>query len=152
MQNKNFIMRNRITLQAAIMDCSGAAVHCHPFPKISPGYTGGRVLLLVKLQTDCSEWRLYTRMTPSRMFSWKSSTWTVQNQPSTVIHFRKFLQEIPVLESFFWLNYRLTVKSDDYILKWLHQEYFLGNLPLGLFRSSRPQSSIFENFSGNYRW
>ena len=55
------------------------------------------------------------------MFSWKSSAWTVQNQSSTVIHFRKFLQQILLIESFFWSNYRLTVQSSDYILKWLHQ-------------------------------
>ena len=59
-----FIVRNRITLQAAILDCSEAAVHSHSFSKISPGNSGGRVLLLVKLETDCSEWRLYTKMTP----------------------------------------------------------------------------------------
>ena len=64
MPKEIFIVRNRITLQAAILDCSEAAVHSHPFSKISPGNTGGRVLLLVKLQTDCSEWRLYTKMTP----------------------------------------------------------------------------------------
>ena len=68
------IVRNRIILPAAILDCSEAAVHGHPFSKISPGNSGGRVLLSVKLQTDCSEWRLYTKMTPPRMFSWKSST------------------------------------------------------------------------------
>ena len=76
----------------------------------------------------------------------------VQKQPSTVIHFRKFLQEIPVVESFFWSNYRLTVQSGHYILKWLHQKYFLENLPLGLFRSSCPQPSISETFSRKYRW
>ena len=157
-----FIVRNRITLQAAILDCSEAAVDSHPFSKISPGNTGGRVfllvklqtdcsesrlytkmtpptseatvhshtfsiisrgntsgriLLLVKLQTDCSEWQLYTKMTPPRMFSWKSSAWTVQKQLSTAIHFRKFLQKLPVVESFFWSNCRLTVQSSDYILK-----------------------------------
>ena len=57
-----------------------------------------------------------------------------------------------VVESFFWSNYRLIVQSSDYILKWLHQECVLGNLPLGLFRSSRPQPSIFENFSRKYWW
>ena len=88
---------------------SEAAVQSHPFLKMSPGNTGGRVDLLVKLQTDCSEWRLYTKMTPPRMFSWKSSAWTVQKQLSTAIHFQKFLQKIPVIESFFWSNYRLTV-------------------------------------------
>ena len=56
-----------------------------------------------------------------------------------------FLQEIPMVESFFWSNYRLTIQSSDYILKWRHQKHFLGNLPIGLFRSSCPQSSIFEN-------
>ena len=58
-----FIVRNRITLQAAILDCSEAAVHSHPFSKISPENTGGRVLLLVRLQTNCPGWRLYTKMT-----------------------------------------------------------------------------------------
>ena len=107
---------------------SEAAVQSHPFSKDFPENTDGRVLLLVKLQTDCSEWRLYTKMTPPRMFSWKSSAWTVQKQLSTAIHFRKFLQKIPVVESFFWSNYRLTVQSGDYILKRLHQKCFLGNL------------------------
>ena len=55
MRKEIFIVGNRVTLQAAILDCSEAAVHSHPFSKISPGNTGGRVLLLVKLQTDCSE-------------------------------------------------------------------------------------------------
>ena len=55
MPKEIFIVRNRISLQAAILDCSGAAVHSHPFFKISPENTGGRVLLLVKLQTDYSE-------------------------------------------------------------------------------------------------
>ena len=59
-----FIVTNQIKLQAAILDCSEAAVHSHPFSKISPENTGGRVLLLVKLQTDCLEWRLYTKLTP----------------------------------------------------------------------------------------
>ena len=117
---KIFIVRNRITLQIGILDCSEVAIHSHPFRKISPGNTVDIVLLLVKLKTDCSEWRLYTKMTLPRMFSWKSSAWTVQKQLSTVIHFRTFLQKIPVLESFFWSNYRLTVQISDYILKWLH--------------------------------
>ena len=67
-----FIMRNRITL-AAILDCSEAAVNSRPFSKISSGNTDGRIILLVELQTDCSEWRLYNKMTPLRMFSWKSA-------------------------------------------------------------------------------
>ena len=46
------------------MDCSEPAVHSHPFSKISPENTGGRVLLLVRLETDCSECQLYTKMTP----------------------------------------------------------------------------------------
>ena len=117
MGNEIFIVRNRITLQAATLDCSEAAVHSHPFWKIPRGNTGGRVLLLVKLQTDCSEWRLHTKMTPPRMFSWKSSASNIQKQSSTVIHFRKFIQKIPVVECFFWSNYRLTVQSGDYILK-----------------------------------
>ena len=151
MRKETFIVKNQIKSQAAILDCSEAAVHSHSFSKISPENTGGRVLLLVKLQTYCSEWWLYTKMTPPRMFSWKSSVWTAQKHLSTAIHFRKFLQKIPVVESFFWSNYRLTIQSDDYILKWLHQEYFLGNLHLGLLRSNCPQPSIFENFSQKYR-
>ena len=162
MRKEIFIVRNRIALQAAILDCSEAAVHNHPFSKISPANTGGRILLLVELQTDCSEWRLYTKMNPPsseeavhshpfpkfspgntgdrvlllvrlqidcsewrfytkmappRMFSWKSSTWTFQKQLVTAIHFRKFLQKILVVKSFFWSNYRLAVQISDYILK-----------------------------------
>ena len=44
----------RITLQAAISHSSEAAVHSHSFLKIYPENSGVRVLLLVKLQTDCS--------------------------------------------------------------------------------------------------
>ena len=68
-------------------------------------------------------------MAPPRMCSWESSAWTVQKQWSTTIHFRKFIQKIPVVESFFWLNHGLSVHSSDYILKCLHQKSFLGNLP-----------------------
>ena len=153
MQKEIFIVRNRITLQAPILDCSETAVYSHPFSKISPENISGKVLhFLVKLQTDCLELRLYTKMTPPRMFSWKSSAWTVQKQSSTVIHFRKFIQEILVVASFIWSNYRLTVQSGVYILKWLDQECFLGYLPSGLFRSSCPQPSIFKNISRKYRW
>ena len=66
-------------------------------------------------------------MTPPRMFSWKFSTWVVQKQSSTAIHFRKFLQNVPVVK--FWSNYRLAVESSDYIVKCPHQECFLGNSP-----------------------
>ena len=52
MRKEIFIVRSRITLQAAILECSEAAVHSNPFSKISPGNTGGRVLFLVKLETD----------------------------------------------------------------------------------------------------
>ena len=45
----------RITLQAAISHCSEADVHSHALLKIFPENSGVRVLLLVKLQTDCSE-------------------------------------------------------------------------------------------------
>ena len=54
MPKKIFIVRNRVTIQAAILVCSEAAVHSHPFSKKSPENTSGRVLL-VKLQTDYSE-------------------------------------------------------------------------------------------------
>ena len=63
MQKEIFIVRNSITLRAAKFDCSEAAVHSHPFLKIYPENNSGRVLLLVKLETDCSEWQLYTKMT-----------------------------------------------------------------------------------------
>ena len=56
MPKEIFIVRQRITLQAAILGCSEAAVHSHSFSKISPGNTDGRVILLVKLQTDRSEY------------------------------------------------------------------------------------------------
>ena len=55
MPKEIFIARNQITLQAAILDCSEAAVHSHPFSKIYSENTGGRVVFLVKLQNDCSE-------------------------------------------------------------------------------------------------
>ena len=73
MPKEIFILRNQITLQAAIMDCSEAAVHSHPFSKAFPENTSGRVLLLVKLQSSCSEKRLCTKVTPPRMFLWESS-------------------------------------------------------------------------------
>ena len=63
----------QITLQAAISHCSEVAVHSHLFLKISSENSVVTVLLLVKLQTDCSDERSYTKMTPPRMFSWKSS-------------------------------------------------------------------------------
>ena len=55
MPKETFIVRNRITLQAAILYCSEAAVHSHPFLKIFPENAGDRVLFLVKLRADCSE-------------------------------------------------------------------------------------------------
>ena len=55
MPKEIFIARNRITLQSAILDCSEAAVHSLTVSKIYPENISGRVLLLVKLQTDCSE-------------------------------------------------------------------------------------------------
>ena len=55
MSKEIFIVRNRITLQAVMLDCSEAAVHSDPFSKNVQENTDGRVLLLDKLQTDCSE-------------------------------------------------------------------------------------------------
>ena len=78
------------------------------------------------------------------MLSWKSSTWTVQKQLSTATHFREFLHKTPAVESFFWSNYRLAVQSSDYILKWLHQECFLGNLPKALEAPKYRKLYIFE--------
>ena len=40
-----FIVRNQITLQAAFLNYTDAAVHSHPFSKISPEKAGGRGLL-----------------------------------------------------------------------------------------------------------
>ena len=64
MRKEILTVRNQITLQAVILDYSEAAVHSHSFSKISSGNSSGRVLLLVKLETDCSEWRSYTKITP----------------------------------------------------------------------------------------
>ena len=50
MPKEIFIVRNRITLQAAILNCSEAVVHSLLFSKISLENTGGIVHLLVKLQ------------------------------------------------------------------------------------------------------
>ena len=52
MPKEIFIVKNRITLQAAILNCSEAAVHSHPFLKISPEKTGGRVLPFFDQITD----------------------------------------------------------------------------------------------------
>ena len=54
-----------------------------------------------------------------------------------------------MVESIFWSNHKLTVHRGHYKLKQLHKECFLGKLPHGLFRTSRPQSPIFEISSGN---
>ena len=101
-------------------------------------------------------------MTPPRIFYWKSSAWTVQKQLSAAIHFRKFLQEIPVAERFFWSNYRLTVHICGYILKWLHQECFFWKssawtvqkqLSTAIhFRKFLQKMPVVESFFGsNYR-
>ena len=55
MPKEIFIARNQITLQAAILECSEAAVGSHPCSEISPENTAGTRLHSVKLQTDCSE-------------------------------------------------------------------------------------------------
>ena len=84
-------------------------------------------------------------MIPPRMFSWKSSAWTVRKQLSTAINFRKkFLQKIPLVKSFFWSNYRLAVQSSNCILKWLPLEFFLGNLSKDFGASKYYRLSIFE--------
>ena len=146
MPKEVFIVTIRITLQAAILDCSETSIHSHSFLKLSPGNTGGRVFLLVKLQTDCSEWRLYTKMAPPRMFSCKSSALTVQKQLFTAIHFQKYFQKIPVVESFFWINYRLTVQCSDCVLKWLHKNVFLETFCLDCSEAA-VHSHPFSKFS-----
>ena len=111
-----FWSNNRLTVQSGnyilkwlhqLQKQPSTVIH---FPKNTEN-TSGRVLLLTKLQTDCLEEWLHTKMIPPRIFFWKSSAWTVQKQLSTAIHFRKFFQKIPVVESFFWSNYRLAVQS-----------------------------------------
>ena len=54
MPKEIFIVRKRITLQAPILDRSEAIVDSHTFHKFSPENTGGRVLVLNKLQSNCS--------------------------------------------------------------------------------------------------
>ena len=93
MRKDIFIVRNRITLQAVVLDCSEAAVYSHPYSKMSPGNTGGRVLLLAKLETDCSEWRLYTKITPP------SSEAVVHSHP-----FSKISPENTGGRAFYWSN------------------------------------------------
>ena len=63
-------MSNWITSKAATSSCSKATIQSHTFLTISQENTGGRVLLLVKLQVDCSEQSFYTIITPPKMFSW----------------------------------------------------------------------------------
>ena len=101
---KMFLQGNTINISHSIRKCKKPSIFEH--------------FLVVE-----SFFWLYSKMTPPRMLSWKSIAWTVQKQPSTTIHFRNFFQKIPVMESFFLLNYRLAIP------KWLHQECFLGNLP-----------------------
>ena len=124
-----FIARNRITLQAAILERSEAAADSHSFSKILQK-------ILVVESFFCSSYRLTVQSSycilkwlhQERTFSWKSSSWTVHKQLPTVIHFRKFLQKIPVIEAVFSSNCRLAVQISDHIRKWLHQECFLENL------------------------
>ena len=55
MPKEIFVVRKRITLQAAILDCLEASVHSYPFSKLSPENTDSRAFLLNNLQTDCSK-------------------------------------------------------------------------------------------------
>ena len=52
MRKEIFIVTNQIKLQGAILDCSEAPVHSHPFSKISPEIVSDRVFLLAILETD----------------------------------------------------------------------------------------------------
>ena len=74
------------------------------------------------------------------MFSSKSSAWTVQKQLSTAIHFQKFLQKIPVVESFFRSNYRLVVQSSYYILNDSTKNVFLE-----IFRSDCLEAAVHRH-------
>ena len=60
---------------------------------------------------------------------------TVQKQPSGAIHLQKFLLETPVVESFLWSNYRLTVQSSNNITK--------TTLP-GIFRNHSKHLNIID--------
>ena len=51
MRKEIFIVTNQIKLQGAILDCSEAPVHSHPFSKISPEIVSDRVFLSI-LETD----------------------------------------------------------------------------------------------------
>ena len=70
-------------------------------------------------------------------FDQKNLSSTVQNKPSRAIHFRKFLKKTPLkkrpsLEKKLQSN----SQSSHFVLKWHHQECFLGNL-LNFFRTPR---------------
>ena len=49
MQKEIFIVKNRITLQAAILDRSEPVVHSHQFSNISPTNTGGILFIFIYL-------------------------------------------------------------------------------------------------------
>ena len=56
MSKEIFIVRNRITLQAVILDCSEAAVHSDPFSKNFQENTDGRVLLWTNYRLAVQSW------------------------------------------------------------------------------------------------
>ena len=70
----NFNLGNTINISRSIRRCKKTSIF-ENFLVVE-----SFVLLIVKLQTDCSEQRLCTKMTPPRTFSWKFSAWAVQKQ------------------------------------------------------------------------
>ena len=72
MRKENFIVRNRITLQAAMVDCSEAAVHSLHFRNFFQKILVVDPFFESNYRLNCSEEHLYTKMAPPRMFSWKS--------------------------------------------------------------------------------
>ena len=121
-----FIVRNWITLRAAILDWSEAAFHSYPF-------------LQKILVVESFFWSNYrpTVQCSDYILKWLHQECLLGNLllgllrsrcPQSSI-FENFLQKIQVVDSFFWSNYRLAVQSSDYIIKWFHEECFLGNLP-----------------------
>ena len=73
-------MSYSIRSKETILNCSEAAVQSHPFSKIPKenAFKKGS-FFRKKLQTDSPEHPFYTKVTPPRMFSWKSSEFFYSN-------------------------------------------------------------------------
>ena len=126
MPKEIFFGRNRITLQAAwtVQKQPSTAIHF-------------RIFLQKILEVERFFWSFYrlTVQSSNYILKWLYLECFLRDLPLGLFRsscpqpFENFCQKILVVESFFWSNYRLAVQSSDYILKWLHQEYFVGDLP-----------------------